>query len=256
MRTHTTNCCCLLGLLICLAQSARAADTVEIWAVGEGDMELYSFYDGFLDGGRSSRDERAIGGELVMGWGVADRLSLMFATALTANGALTGGETGVDIAAFGTPLDTDHFDLDLIWGIGAAGEGMSEIALTPGFELNLDHSPDLATCGAYLRGGAEIYGLEAETDEVPDHSHLDWVFTLGGYWTLDDVSQLLLEYDATLPDRDVPHEPSFNHGAVALGYNRMVTGGCELITQVHLNLPDHGQEASLGVMAGFIAAIE
>lgn len=252
MRTHTRNCCCLLGLLICLAQAARAADTVEIWAVGEGDMEMYSFFDKM----QGARHERSVGGELVMGWGVADRLSLMFATALTANGALTGGETGVDIVAFGTPLDSDHFDLDLIWGIGAAGEGMSEVALTPGFELNLDHTPDLATYGVYLRGGAEMYGLEADDPDVPDHSHLDWVFTVGGYYTLDAASQLLIEYDATLPDRDIPHEPTYNHGAVALGYNRMVTGCCELITQVHLNLPDHDQDASLGMMAGFIAAID
>lgn len=252
MRMHTTNCCCLLGLLVCLASHVRAADTVEIWAAGEGNMEIYSFYDGM----RNAPADQAVGGELVMGWGVAERVSVMLATALSANGTLTGGETGFDIAVFGTALDTDHMDVDLIWGLGAAGEGMSEIALTPGFELNLDREPGLESWGVYLRGGAEIYGLEAETDGGPDHSHLDLVFTVGSYYTLGADSQLLLEYDATLPDRDIPHAPDYNHGALALGYNRMVNDCCELVTQLHLNLPDAEIDASLGVMAGFIAAID
>lgn len=243
--------------------SARAADTVETWAAGAGDVEFYMQMDGF---GRRAHAQ-AVGGDLLLGWGVADRLSAYLATAMQADGYFTGGSAELAVGLFGTPLDTDHFDLDLMLDVCAGGDGLGDLCLGPAVELNFDAAPDGAAWGAYARAGLAVAGRGAEAlaaaeGEIAQSGAsagpervVDGLLTCGGYLTLDERSQLLLEYDLKLHERREAGLATTEIGGVALGYNRLLNATLELVSQVRLDVPQDGESAAVGFTLGLIAAV-
>jgi len=238
----------IFGLLI-IATPALAIDTVETWAEGDGNVELYSGFDGV---GEDTADQ-ALAGAMLMGWGVANRFSAYMATAMEADGYFTGAETELNLGVFGTPVDTDHFDVDLILDMRVAGHEMNEATVVPAIELNLDHTPDLGTYGMFVRGAAQVGGSENPDGEPTRHTDLG--FDVGGYYTLSPNHQLLLMYDATIHDKADPEKSGFEHGAVALGYNALLGDNLELITETSMGIAQAGSVSSLGFMVGFIATL-
>jgi len=234
----------ILTAVTAFGPAALAADTIETFDAGASDVELYSAVDGV---GRGQQDQ-ALGGEMVMGWGLARNLSAYLATSLEADGTLTGAETGLNLGVFGTPVDTDHLDVDLLLDLRVGGDGLREAMVVPAVEVNLDRQPDLAAHGVFARAAAEIAGSQ---DRERPGRHVDLGLTVGGYWSLHPRHQLLVEYDATVHDDPDPGTPAVEAGGVALGFNSLLSPALELITEVKLDVP----EATLGVMAGLIATL-
>ena len=239
----------IICLLTILTRPADAADTLETWNTGAGNFELYSAVDGV---GETVADQ-AVAGAMVMGWGVANRFSAYLATVMSADGYLTGAETQINLGAFGTPVDTDHFDIDLLLDMRVEGSGMNEAVIMPAVELNLDRAPDLAAYGLYFRGSAEIAGRETELGQ-PER-HVDLGLTLGTYFSLSQRHQLLLQYDATVHDNPGPETRKFEHGAVALGYNALLGDNLELITETKVGIVQGDGQGAVGFMVGFIATL-
>ena len=245
MRSLVATTC----LLTILATPALPADTLETWDQGAGNFELYSALDGI---GKTVADQ-AVAGAMVMGWGVANRFSAYLATFMSADGYLTGAETQLNLGVFGTPVDTDHFDVDLLLDMRVGGDEMNEAVVMPAVELNLDRAPDLSAYGLYFRGSAEIAGRETELGQ-PER-HVDLGLTLGTYVTLSSRHQLLLQYEATVHDNPGPETRKFEHGAVALGYNALLGDNLELITETRVGIAQGHGQAALGFMVGFIATL-
>jgi hypothetical protein len=234
-------------LLACLP--VLAADTIETWDRHAGNVELYSRLEGLGQAG----GEQAVGGAMLLGYGLTQRFSAYLATTLSADGYLMGAQTELNLGAFGTPLDTDHLDLDLLLDIRVA-DGGGPLAVTPALELNLDRKPELAAYGLYLRAAGEVAGQEAIAGARPGR-RLALGLTLGGYWSLTSRSQLLLEVDATVHDEPAPGTPAFERGALALGFNTLVGESLELITETRYDLPQDGVRGAAGFMVGLIATL-
>ena len=226
----------------------RAADTYETWDAGATNFEVYSLVDGV----GLTQEDQGFAGDMVVGWGLVDRFSAYFATTLESNGAMTSAEPAMTMGVFGTPVNTDHFDLDLALDVTLAGEGMSEPTIGPTLELNYDADPGMATWGLYTRSGLATYGSEREDVNV---RHTDLALTVGTYWTLAPDRQLLLEYDAMVHDKIDIDNRRFEHGALALGFNTMIAGNLELISEVRVDIPQADESSSLGLMLGVISTM-
>lgn len=231
------------AVMLALAAPSAAVDTVESWYEGETGVEFYAGLDGFgLPGA-----EQTVSGAMILGWGLTDRLSTYLAPGVQSDGDLIGAETEINLGLFGTPLDTDHVDLDLLFDLRVVG---GEMSVVPAFELNLDREPDLAAYGLFLRGAMELgphENFEGETER-----HVDLGLTVGGYYSLTARQQILVKYGATVHERAPGHE-RFEHDTVAVGYNALLTDYLELITEAAVTLATDERGASVGVVLGLVA---
>ncbi len=223
---------------------ARAADTVETWDVGATDLDFYLGAEGV------GRDRWAGGvyGEIMLGYGLLPRLSAHFGVSLAGDGRLAGRTFETSFGVFGTPLDTDHLDVDVFLAFGAGLPDDEGLHVAPSFEANFDVAPDGALAGAYLRGAVLLAGPEGPGER----SRADAAATLGAYWTAGPGHQLLLEVGAESPLRG---QPASTTGSVALGYNVEAAEGLELINEVGVSHGFDGEAPEVSVMIGFIATM-
>lgn len=239
--------------IVALFISARihAADTVEPFDMGATDFELYAGIDGLgLD-----KYEKTVFGDVVLGYGILERLSGYFGTTLESNEYLAEGAVGFAFGMYGNVVDFNHVDVDLFLDFSG---GRGDFAVTPSFEFNLDADPEMETVGVYLRGGVPLYGrnMSGGTDVAPEYEmayQMD--ATLGAYVSPGNIHQLLLEFDAVFRPDAVDDERDMEVGGVALGYNVMLADNLELINQVYLDIPQSGEDFALGVSTGFIATL-
>jgi hypothetical protein len=186
--SHRLSVLGALALAAALPDAARAADTIETWDPGAWDAEAYVGFDGL---GAGAADRAAVG-DVVLGYGLATRLSAYVAGTLETDGALRGGEPELRAGVFGTPLDLAWFDLDLLLEVGASGAGMKRLELAPGIEANLDLDSPVGPWGIYLRAAAP---LGREEHVHPDGSTTyrtghSFDFNPGIYWTVREGHQL------------------------------------------------------------------
>jgi len=241
--------------------TAQAADTYETYLVGETVYELHLGMTGL----GLERYQKEISGDLVLAVGLVERMSGYLGTSASANEHFGGAAGGYFFGLFGTPVETDHFSVDLIL---ESGFHSGTFALTPGLELNFDAQPEQTSWGVYLRLAANLTGRDEP--EVADTSALasaedstnvvsvfapDSVFTLGAYWTFLESHQLLLQWEAGLSHKPLDGEDAFSPGTVSLGHNVMVTDAIELINEVNLGLPAGGSPVSFGFSAGLIVYV-
>ncbi len=238
----------VLAGLSTLAPLARAADTVEPWDEGYADVDHYWGYDGI----GLYRSERGVYGDMMLGWGVGHTLSPYLGMTMAGDGALNNLSVEPYLGVYGTPLDTDHMDLDLFMDFGP-GDGA--LAITPAFELNLDLAPDQADCGLYLRTGFPITGRTNPADpDDPGKTVFAIEPLLGFYKTFGD-SQVLVEVDMTIRPDAAEGERDTEIGGVALGFNYTLSDTVELINQVAMDVPQGDEKVSFGVFTGFIATL-
>jgi hypothetical protein len=261
----------LVALPVALLLSPRVAsalDTVETFDKGATDAESYMGFDGI---GRPATD-RVLHGEIVVGYGIVDRFSAFLATGLEADQSFSQASPGLGFGIFGTPVETPHFDLDLIADLGASGPRLSELQVTPAMELNLDLDPDRRGLGLYLRAGVPIYGRtsedgapaedpEAPADDAeahtgdPDTPAVSVELNPGVYLGLGKRHELLLEFDAAFHRDPGTGAGPVDVGGVGLGYNVTLSPRIELINQVYLDIPQRDEPVGVGVMVGFIGTI-
>lgn len=232
----------------------RAADTTETWSVGATDVDVFFHAEGL----GHDRDDQITHADLQLGYGLFPRFSAYLATSLQADGYLRGGAPSLGIGVFGTPIETDHVDLDLFFETQAGGKGFGEFHLVPALELNLDAAPELESFGAYVRLAVPVSG-HAEGGEVfgptrsSPYTHVE--AALGGYWTVRTDHQLLVEVDAEWLPRAVEGERAVDLGGVALGYNWSLAEGFEILSHVLVDVPQDDDPWAFGGMIGVIATL-
>ena len=244
----------ITGLLITpRARPARAADTVETWAVGATDLDFYTGYDGL----GKRRLDRLIFGTIMLGYGLVERLSAYVGQNLQGNDYFAEGTGTTTLGIYGTPVDTKHFDLDLFLGFSLGGKGYREPGLTPMVELNFDLDPNRLSWGMYLRSGFRIHGRNRSLDQDnPDYETLHQLeVTVGTYYTIARRHQLLVEHDFVWRTKAAPGARTLEIGGLAFGYNATLSERFELITQVTVDLPQPGERPSVNFMTGFIVTL-
>lgn len=240
----------VVASLVCgLVCGARAADTVETWDVGATDVDFYLGADGL----GPDADARSMFGDIMLGYGLIDRLSAYVGATLSADGHFAHGNAGLYLGVFGTPIETDHFDLDLFLDVSAGGDGFDAFAFTPSTEINFDLDPDQGSWGLYVRAGVPIYGEAREA--VPErHVHaFDVEVNPGTYVTLGRGHQLLFEYDMLFHSQ---HDKHTSHvGGLAVGYNVVLAESIELINQVYFDIPQRDEQPAIGLFTGIIVTL-
>ncbi len=237
------------ALPFALAGVAHAADTVETWDVGATDVDLYLGADGI----GPDADGRSVYGDIMLGYGLVDRLSAYVGATLSANDHFADGNADVYLGVFGTPIETDHFDLDLFLDVAAGGDGFDDFALTPSTEINFDLDPDQGNWGLYVRAGVPIYGEPDETDPAEHVRAFDVEINPGTYFTLGRGHQLLLEFDLSFHPRQEEH--TTHVGGVAVGYNIVLAEPIELINQVYVDIPQGDEQPAVGLFTGLIVTL-
>jgi hypothetical protein len=227
---------------------ADAADTVEIFDKGPSDAEFYVGLDGLKAGSKPG-----VYGEYLAGFGLVERLSAYLTSTVALDGAVSAG-FGAGI--FGTPVDRDHFDLDLALDVGSEGPGLEGFSIGPALEMNFDLEPDLALFGAYLRAGTSIEAYKLSSRPHEGHRPtLALVTAVGAYLTLAERHQILLELDAAFHPLPRGEDRAVEVGGAALGYNVALGPVVELITEVFVDIPMKGESLSAGLMVGVILTL-
>ncbi|HUU03505.1 MAG TPA: hypothetical protein VM425_18865 [Myxococcota bacterium] len=232
---------------------ARAADTTETWDAGAADVDFYMGYDGIGRG----EDERVVAGDIMIGYGLVDRLSAYLGLTLEAADLLSKESGDLRMGIFGTPLDSDHFDADLFIEIGATGPAFSEFRLEPALELNFDLEPDRSGMGLYFRTALPLRSRSRSSSSNNGDNSLafDIEGVLGAYVTVAAGHQLLAEFDAVFHQHPDDVEQAIDIGGIAFGYNVVLNPAIEFISQFYINIPNNNERFSAGVMIGLIATI-
>ena len=227
---------------------AMGADTVETWDLGATNLDYYMGADGL---GRPSGDGEVFG-DIMLGYGLAERFSAYLGASLLADRSLGDGHHHTYLGIFGTVHDRDHVDLDVFMDMSG---GQGGLALTPSIELNFDRDAEQQSWGLFLRAGVEL-GNCGDDDECDEGSiKADFAVNPGAYLTLGNGSQLVIEYDSTYASNRAASGHDWEYGAVALGWNVPVTSSIELINELHFDVPQDDEPMSWGVMVGFIATL-
>ena len=231
------------------------ADTVETWDVGATDVDMYLGFDGI----GHEEDLRSMFGDMMLGYGIIDGFSVYLGTTLQGHESMGSGTSNIYLGMFGTPLDTDHFDLDLFFDVSLGGESFEEFQIGPALELNFDLAPERQSWGVYLRAGIPVYGRSISNPEHPESPRVEPTFhiatTLGTYYTIRQGHQVLLEFDTCFHPDTRDEDRSLDIGGLAFGYNVSICDSIELINQVYVDIPQQDETPSVGIMLGFIATL-
>ena len=239
------------GLVVMLLVSPAAAlDTVEPYDPGATDAEYYAGFGGI---GKAAGD-RELSNELVLGYGLMQGFAAYLGTCVAVDQQRFQGESSLCFGLIGTPVETDHVDVDLFLDVGAAGDGLGTLSLTPMAEINYDADPDMGTWGLYLRGGWSAYGEAAAVESVGQNRLVDFGVNPGAYYRITPRHELLIEYDRTIPVGNGRDGENPTQGW-ALGLNTEIAGALEVITQLHRDVPAAGEDATWSFTLGFIAGL-
>lgn len=260
------------GLLACvvlaLARTVHAGDTLELFDPGVSDFELYFGYGGAGKG----EPERSAAVETLIGIGITDRLSGYASASGEFNERFGEGAGALGFGIFSTPVDTDHFDLDIGFDVtvgnlgggssGPVGHSGAEPSFTPFVELNLDSDPEMSGYGIY----AYIeHTLDGEQRPLFDHMGRalgDFTLsqrtglTVGAYCTMLHGHQAFLNHHMSFNHTPEDGERTVEIGGVALGYNFFVKADVlEIITEVNFGIPQDGEDFGVDFLLGIIATL-
>lgn len=242
----------LLLLTLLLATSVRAADTVELYAAHEASAEFTMGFEGM----RQVAGDREVSNEILFGHGLGSRFATYLGASIVPDQEFRIDGADVFVGLMGAAVESDHLDVDLVLDLSVLGSAGHEFLLAPMLELNLDHDPRMQTWGAYLRAGVPMWRERTEHADGRStrEQRVDLALNPGIYLTLSDRHQLLLEYatDIRLAEPDGDRTAA---GRMALGLNTLLSEPLEIITQLHVDLPEDGSRAELGVALGFVATL-
>ncbi len=247
-----------------------ALDTLEPFDIGVTDFEGYFAYIG---AGKEEL-ERGFNAEFLLGIGILSRLSGQLYGGADSNENLSEALGFFGFGIFGTPVDTNHFDLDLgvnftIGNLGAAGDGpaghaQAEFTVEPYLEMNLDSDPDMSGYGLFLVVEATLGGQD-NSYIPPGTSPADEIrafrltpgtgFLIAGYWRPAERHELLLGYDMYFNYNASAGERVTDVGGISLGYNVILLDPLELITEVYFDIPQEDDNFGVDFFIGFIATL-
>ncbi len=246
---------------------SHALDTLEPFDIGLSDFEAYA---AFVGAGKPE-PERGISADTLLGIGITKRFSGQVYGGGESNQKFTEGSGFFGFGVFGTPVDTDHFDMDIgmnitIGGLGTGEPGpadhfQAQFTFTPYVELNLDSDPEMNGYGLFLvveetLGGRDESRFNDLNEEIRDFTLTPGTaLLLAGYYRVAEIHELLLGYEMAF-DYDAPEgEKTVDVGGIALGYNVILTDAVELITEVYFDIPQPGEYFGVDFMVGFIATL-
>lgn len=258
----------LLTAACLLPVQAFAGDTTETVDVGTLEVDPTFSIDGMGDG------KPSVNTGVTVVYGVLDGFNLNASVGYSSNEGMAGGHADLGIGMLWTPLDTDHFDLDVMLDFGYEFGGVEDGAytiphsadawqnnaysITPSVELNYDLDPDLALWGLYLRFGLPISGDYVKKEDVPNPKYeakadVGMSLTLGTYFTFAEVHQILLEggFDVENLAKNLG-DTGIASPFISLGYNVGITDSFELTTEIAFNLPTDDDEFSATLTIGGI----
>jgi len=238
------------AILLCRTLCAQALDTTEPYGARVVDAEYYLGYGGV----GLSPSERKLSHEFILGYGIGQRMSVYAGSHLSSDQKDFATDTELLAGFIGTLLDGPRLDLDLMLEAAAASRELGALRWAPSIEFNFDADPAMASWGAYLRAGIEGRRERGELgkDARSWQKRTDLGLNPGAYWRISERHELLVEYDQTIAlgsDRS----PEEDTKGFALGYNLLLSGTFELISQIHRDFPRAGNRARLGLSVGFIA---
>ncbi|HNZ03505.1 MAG TPA: hypothetical protein PLY68_09930 [Myxococcota bacterium] len=236
----------LYGAALCVAlmlvsMPAWSLDTTETFEQGALDLEIFAGFHGFSGG----RHFEGFDFEAALNYGLVDRFSIYGKGQIGSNGDFTAATGGAAFGILGNPLDTDHFDLDLMVEFGFGDYG---VAVIPAVELNFDLVPDLKKWGMYLRV-EEI--IMADMNAGGSGFTAYTAMTFGTYWAIVEGHKVLAEYDMQFANMPAAGERTVDVGRVALGYNLGIGNNVDMINEVHCDIPQSGEKAGFGFSIGF-----
>jgi len=246
---------------------AYALDTLECFDIGLSDFEAYASFVGV---GRPEPD-RGVSADVLLGIGILSRLSGQVYEGGEANQAFSEGSGFFGFSVFGTPVDTDHFDLDAgmhvtVGGLGngndgPAGHSVAEFTFTPFVELNLDSDPEMNGYGLFLvveetLGGRDESSYTTLGEEIRDFTlSPGTALLLAGYWRPAESHELLFGYDMEFLWQALPGEKKVDVGGIRMGYNVILSDAVELITEVNFDIPQTGEYFGVDFMVGILATL-
>lgn len=237
-----------------IPQFLLAADTLETWDKGASDLD---FAVGAIGLGHANPADRAYWTDITLGYGIAPGFSAYLGSHLHGDGGLRNASHTPYLGLFGSPIDTDHFDFDLIADFGFNAQGAQTLCINPGFEINLDLQPELALAGLFLTGSLALGPRDPDlrpqdlTAGLLDNLSL----SLGAYWSLSPSQQILLQADMVQSLCPRALDQGVLLDAVALGYNVVLFENFEAITEFSVSpTVTHGLP-QLALLLGFTAGL-
>jgi hypothetical protein len=246
MRARVTVLCLLI--ILC-AGDARAVSPVDTYNLGPSYLSAALGYHGLgLDA-----EEGLFSADLTLGYGIVDRFSAYAGVEATASGSLGDPAGAFALGIIGTPLDSDHVDLDLFLEAGASGPDAAAFNLKPGLELNLDLRPDRTCMGLFFVVWETLTARDAS--EAGEEEAFEFAPRLGleaaAYLTVAHGHQLFLVFDLLARHQPAADERATELGGITLGYNVMLNDEVELINELHVDIPQEDEVASVGLRVGF-----
>lgn len=232
-------------LLLATANPAGALDTTETFDVGPSDAEMYLGYGGV----GLAKVHRELSNEVVFGYGLNERVSTYLASCFAFAEHDFSQQTGLCLGVFGTAVDTDHFDLDLMLDVESTTDDLGLVGFAPGVELNYDRDPEMGTWGLYLRSAFVNFDPGQGADRMSD-----FIVNPGAYYRLSDRFEVLVEYDAVWGMGD-DRDPADDVSGLGFGLNTMVHPALELIGQIHRERPVDEDDATWSLSLGVIATL-
>jgi len=267
MKSTTIGAMLMVSALVIAPWSAAfGADTTEGFDPGASNLEIYFAYSG---SGKHA-DERGVGTETLVGFGISDRFSALLVLSGEANDAMGEGDAGFSLGLLATPIDTENFDLDVGFdvGIGSLGAGAphfghntGELLLFPWIEINIDSSNDLSGVGWYVLAGEVITGEDRtwiDKDGIEQRSFKALYaaeIETGFYVTPAEGHQFFIAYSTVFnhdPDED---RRATEVGGVSLGYNFLLSDNLEAITEVAYDIAQDGEDPGFDFVVGLIATL-
>lgn len=250
MESRFWNMCALVAgaVVFFAADASRASDTVETWDAGAADVEMYLGMDGL----GLPKEARTFYGDMMLGYGLVDRFSAYVGTTLASTDGLSNGSSTQSIGVFGTPVDTDHVDVDVFFDMSSGGPDQ-RLEVRPALELNLDADPEMRTWGVYLRAPLPVYGRKFKTGSTHTSFHLE--STLGAYAQAGASHEFLVEYVMEYHPDPVEDERRTTIGGVSLGYNVALSDSLEIVNELFLDIPQGDEKVAAALMTGFIATL-
>ncbi len=245
------------GVLFGSAVNAFAGDTNEAPDKDTFELDPLLTLDNLHDG------KPCFSSELYAAFGIMDGFSIGAGIGFGTEEGMAGGSVAFNINTLYTPVDTDHFDMDIMLNFDYdLSEGYY---LTPSFEFNFDSDDDQSFIGGYAVVGLPIHGgineeeledqiLSGEPDEDKlATSDVDLSIDLGMYFTVTDDVQLFIQGGFTVEnlaencgDREIVPNP------LSIGVNAGITDNFELITELGFYVPaiDSGDKTAAYLSVG------
>jgi len=239
-----------LAFLLTVSVSAWAVDTVEPFALGASDFELYAGSEGLGQGLSAVTFTE----DAVLGYGLTERLSATLSGSVVSDRRHRVVEQAVSAGLYGTAVDSGLLDLDLFLAWGMVDDTSPRTELVTGLELNLE----LSEAGLFLTAFETFGGREQEavTGSPPDTER---TFTtelgLGAFLDVAEGHQLLALFESSLEHVPEPGSSVTEGVGFALGYNVMVSDSLELINEVGVLVSSGDASSSFGLSSGFLATL-